>query len=263
MCFDPLYNKPAANGSAIGLSVGSCETTKMQMTAEMVRVALWERRNPEKAAFFPRFFKCGPGEYGEGDKFIGVTVPHQRTVARAFKELSFDQLKLLLKDPHHECRLTALLILVLQYERAKDIEKKHQVSQFYLSNLDSVNNWDLVDSSAHKILGAEVVRTGEREVLGALADSGDLWRERVAVIATLALIKQKDLEPTLRLCRHFLSHSHDLIHKATGWMLREVGKVSKRELERFLSRHSKEMPRVMLRYAIEKMPPDERQHWMK
>jgi 3-methyladenine DNA glycosylase AlkD len=231
-------------------------------TAEDVKAALRELANPEKAEFFPRFFKTGPGEYGEGDKFIGVVVPDQRKTARRFRDLPFDEVALLLEDEYHECRLTALLILTEKYSRDKTESGRAAINAFYLNHLDGVNNWDLVDSSAHKILGAELVRTGRYERLNELAESDDLWRNRIAVIATLALIKKKQFGPTLKLCRQFLDHPHDLIHKATGWMLREVGKIKRQELETFLARHAAKMPRTMLRYSIEKLPADERQRWM-
>ena len=238
------------------------ESITMSATAELIRNALHEQADPEKAAFFPSFFKTGPGEYGEGDKFIGVTVPKLRKLARKHRDMDLDEVEKLLYDEYHECRLTALVILTEKYQRSKSVPEKERLNQFYLEHLDQVNNWDLVDATAHKILGAELVRTGETSILEELASSKHLWRERVAVIATLALIKIKDFEPTLALCKRFLSHQHDLIHKATGWMLREIGKINKDTLELFLARHSKKMPRTMLRYAIEKLPKSERDLWL-
>jgi 3-methyladenine DNA glycosylase AlkD len=234
----------------------------MSSTAEQVREALLSQGDPEKAAFFPTFFKTGPGEYGEGDKFIGVTVPDQRKIAKQFRGLELDQIQLLLHDEFHECRLTALFVLTELYQKAKTVEQKTAINEFYLAHLDRVNNWDLVDATAHKILGAELVRTGDTVILGELSKSKHLWRERVSIISTLALIKMKEFGPTLQLCRHFLNHEHDLIHKATGWMLREIGKIKKDTLELFLARHSKKMPRTMLRYAIEKFPKGERELWL-
>ena len=231
-------------------------------TAVDVKTALRKLSDPEKAEFFPRFFKTGPGEYGEGDRFIGVVVPEQRKTARKFRDLPMDEVAKLLHDEYHECRLTALLILTEKYSRDKTESGRAAINEFYLQNLDGVNNWDLVDSSAHKILGEELVRTGRYEILDELAGSGNLWAERVAVISTLALIKKKQFGPTIGLCRRFLDHPHDLIHKATGWMLREIGKIRKEELEVFLARHASKMPRTMLRYSIEKLPKEERQRWM-
>ena len=251
------------SGWSGGLSEADRKGEKnLNSESELVKQALWALSDPDKAAFFPSFFKAGPGEYGEGDKFIGVVVPQQRKLAKQFRDLPLVSLEDLLSDEYHECRLTALLILVEQYQRARSVAEKEALNEFYLSQLDRVNNWDLVDSSAHKILGAELVRKGEFQILEELASSQHLWRERVALIATLALIKSKTYEPTLSLSRQFLTHQHDLIHKASGWMLREVGKMSKATLELFLARHAKSMPRTMLRYAIEKLPKPERDSWL-
>ncbi len=227
-----------------------------------VKIALSEQRDPEKAKFFPRFFKSGPGQYGDGDKFLGVTVPVQRKIAKQFPELSSNDLTTLLHDEYHEVRLTALFILTGRYQKAKSVKEKSHWNEFYLAHLDQVNNWDLVDATAYKILGAEWLRTKQTHSLDDLANSGHLWRERVAVIASFALIKAHQFEPTLQLCERFLGHQHDLIHKATGWMLREVGKADKETLVRFLTEHANKMPRTMLRYAIEKMPKLERERWM-
>ncbi len=234
----------------------------MDISAESILQELWSVSDPEKRLVFPQFFKAGPGGYGEGDKFIGVDVPNQRRIAKVFRDLPLVEIAALLAHEYHEARLTALFILADRYQRTKDPDQKSELNAFYLSHLDGVNNWDLVDCAAYKILGAEIVRTGQVQMLEGLADSGNIWRERVAIIATLALIKAKDFEPTLTLCRKFLNHPHDLIHKATGWMLREVGKINRNTLELFLARHSKRMPRTMLRYAIEKLPKHERDLWL-
>lgn len=234
----------------------------MDILAERVLQELWDKQDTAKAAFYPSFFKTGAGEYGEGDRFIGVDVPTQRQLAKKFRNLSTTEISKLLESVFHEARLTALLILVDRYQKAASAEEKSELSEFYLSQLDRVNNWDLVDASAYKILGAEMVRTGDLKALETLADSRHLWRERVAVMSTMALIRAKDFEPTLALCQRFLDHDHDLIHKATGWMLREIGKISKNTLELFLARHGKKMPRTMLRYAIEKLPKSERDMWL-
>ena len=233
------------------------------MKAVDVKSALKQHINPEKAAFFPRFFKTGKGEYGEGDRFIGVTVPNQRKVARRFRSLPEKELVKLIKDPVHEHRLTGLLILVLQYERAKTDEEQTQFVDLYLSLLDHVNNWDLVDSSAHKILGDWLLdREDQRVILDELAESGHLWRERVSVIACLPMIKRADFDWILRLADWFIDHEHDLMHKAVGWMLREAGKVDLDVLLEFLDQYASEMPRTMLRYAIEKLPERKRKQYL-
>ena len=207
----------------------SDEPRQLPKTAAQVKTALRTFIRPEKAAFYPRFFKCGPGEYGEGDRFLGVTVPDQRKVARRFHDLPDSQVTKLLASAMHEHRLTGLLILVLQFERSKDDARRGAIVDLYLRNLDRVNNWDLVDASAHKILGAWLIDR-DRSVLEELAASGDLWRQRISVIACLAFIKQEDFADILRLAELFLSHPHDLIHKAVGWMLREAGKRDERVL---------------------------------
>ncbi len=230
------------------------------MTKAKVVAALKEQADPEKAAFYPSFFKTGKGEYGEGDKFIGVTVPKQRKIAKKFRELPGGEVLKLLEDRRHECRLTALLILVEQYERG-DETTQSEIAEFYLEHLDQVNNWDLVDSSAHKILGPHLQKRN-RKLLDELVDSGHLWRQRVAMIATLHFIKQEDFRDTKRIALVLLDHEHDLIHKAVGWMLREMGNRDRSELEKFLRPRYKKMPRTMLRYAIEKLPEPLRKKYL-
>lgn len=230
------------------------------MTASDVRLELRALANPEKAALYPRFFKAGPGEYAEGDRFLGVTVPKQREVARNHRSLALRSVRSLLRDPFHECRLTALLILVLQFERGKGAEREGIV-RFYLEHLDFVNNWDLVDASAHKILG-RWLETRDRSVLYELAASGHLWRQRVAMIATYHFIKRGDFRDALSLAAQLLDHEHDLIHKAVGWMLREVGNRDRAIEEKFLAAHYRRMPRTMLRYAIEKFDPPVRKAYL-
>ena len=242
-------------------------------SATEVRRELRALADPVKAAFFPRFFKAGPGEYAEGDRFLGVTVPKQRKLAKRYRELPRRSVRSLLRDPYHECRLTALLILVLQFEgasrkprgatTAEQLEtERNDIARFYLDHLDFVNNWDLVDSSAHKILGPWL-EDRDRSLLDALAASGHLWRQRVAVIATLHFIKQGDFTDLLRLAETLRDHEHDLIHKAVGWMLREVGERERAIEESFLARHYRRMPRTMLRYAIEKFPEARRKAYLR
>ncbi len=209
----------------------------------------------EKAAFLPKFFQVFPGGYGEGDRFIGVTVPDQRRIAlRHYRSIPLNGLDNLIRDPVHECRLTAIFILVLKYEKAKSEAEQQAVVKYYLGNIDQINNWDLVDSSAYKILGAHLFDK-ERNLLYELARSGKLWQQRIAVIATLYFIRNGDFADTLKLSEMLLDHEHDLIHKAVGWMLREVGNRDFDVEYRFLQKHYREMPRTMLRYAIEKFGP--------
>ncbi|GAB5402321.1 MAG: DNA alkylation repair protein [Aureliella sp.] len=229
-----------------------------------VERALREKSDPVKAAFFPKFFKTGPGEYGEGDKFIGVVVPEQRRIAKKFRDLKRDEVKKLLDSPFHECRLTGLLILVEQMQAAKnDKAAQKECVDFYLDNLDQVNNWDLVDSSAHKILGVYVLENAkQRKLLRKLSRSDTMWHQRVSVIATLPLTKAGEFDELLWLAKKLLAHPHDLMHKAIGWMLREAGKVDIAVLRGFLDTHASQMPRTMLRYSIEKLDKNERARWM-
>ena len=231
-----------------------------QMTASQIRADLRSLADPDKAAFYPRFFKAGPGECAEGDRFLGVTVPEQRRVAKRYRSLPRRSVRSLLRDPFHECRLTALLILVLQFERGDAVERE-RIVRFYLDHLDWVNNWDLVDTSAHKILGAWL-ESRDRSMLYELASSGHLWRRRVAVIATYHFIRQGDFQDTLELAARLRDHEHDLIHKAVGWMLREIGNRDLAAEEEFLARHYRDMPRTMLRYATEKFEPPRRKAYL-
>ncbi len=228
--------------------------------ADVVR-ELKQYRNAEKAAFFPRFFKTGPGEYGEGDRFLGVIVPHQRKIARAFRELPEAEIIKLLDDRYHECRLTGLLIMVQQYERG-DERQKQAIVDLYLRKMDRVNNWDLVDSSAHKILGPHLEHRS-RKLLTELSNSGELWKQRIAMMTTLHFIKRRDFVDTIRLARKYLKHEHDLIHKVTGWMLREMGKMDETALVDFLDQYAQQMPRTMLRYSLEKLPSQLRQKYLR
>lgn len=227
-----------------------------------IRQALKQESDATKAAFFPRFFKTGKGEYGEGDVFLGVTVPRQRAIARRFSDAPLADIEAMLADPVHEMRLTALLILVRRFEKGTPDERK-EIADFYLRHLDGVNNWDLVDSSAPYILGAWLLPKKDRSVLYRLARSGKLWRERVAIVATYALIKAGEFDDTIRIATILLHHKHDLIHKAVGWMLREVGKKDEKVLRAFLSEHAATMPRTALRYAIERMDAVDRAAYMR
>lgn len=224
--------------------------------------ALRDKARPDKAEFFPRFFKVKPGDYGEGDRFLGVTVPEQRAIAKQFRELPLEQLAKLLQSEWHEERLTALLILVLRFERAQEPHRR-EIVNFYLQHLDRVNNWDLVDTSAPKILGVYALEMPVyRKRIDELAASGQLWCERVAVLATFPQIKRGDFAMIMTLAGKFLGHKHDLIHKAVGWMLREMGKIDRAPLIAFLDSNGSRMPRTMLRYAIEKLPPHQREFYL-
>ncbi|NLC50935.1 MAG: DNA alkylation repair protein [Firmicutes bacterium] len=233
------------------------------MNIENIKIELNKQADPKKAEFLPKFFKAQPGGYGEGDQFIGVKVPVQRKVAKRFyKTISLSELRILLRDPVHEYRLTALIILVNKFEKSKTEQERKAIVEFYLDNISFVNNWDLVDSSADKILGAYLFDR-EKDILYEFAESESLWKQRVAIIATFYFIRREKYEDSLRIAKILLDHEHDLIHKAVGWMLREVGK---RDFERefnFLKENYQSMPRVMLRYAIEKFKPDLRKKFLK
>lgn len=210
----------------------------------------------EKAAAMASFFKIGKGQYGEGDKFLGITVPVQRRIALRYRALLFTEIAALLQSPWHEHRFCALEILVHEYERG-DEKLKRKIFNFYLEHTSGINNWDLVDTSAPYIVGAHL-RTRSRRVLDRLAKSRSLWERRIAIVATLGLIKKGEIDDTFRVAAALLADPHDLMHKAVGWALRETGKVSRTALLRFLEEHYSDMPRTALRYAIEHLPPAQR-----
>jgi 3-methyladenine DNA glycosylase AlkD len=229
------------------------------MRARAIKLYLASIARPDKARVFHRFFKSGPGEYGEGDQFIGITVPVLHQAARQFADADDGTLTALLASEIHEHRLLALLILVRQFERGATARR--EVARLYLAHLDRVNNWDLVDVSAPKILGPHL-QNGSRKLLLTLARSRSLWRRRVAVLATFHFIRQNDFVWTLNLAAMLLHDPHDLMHKAIGWMLREVGKREEPVLRAFLDQHATVMPRTMLRYAVERLPVAARQRYM-
>ena len=216
--------------------------------------------DPARAAFLPTFFKTGPGQYGEGDRFLGLTLPQVRRFAAEYHDLPLRELERLLESPWHEARLLALIILARQYERATP-DRQDAIVRLYLRRTDRINNWDLVDVSAPAIVGAHL-RTRRRAVLRRLARSSSLWERRIAIVATHRFIRDGQYQDTLDLAERLLGDPHDLIHKATGWMLREVGKRDERVLSRFLDRHAGAMPRTALRYAIERLPPDDRRKYL-
>lgn len=211
--------------------------------------------NPELASFQQRYFKTGKGQYGEGDVFLGLKAPQVREVAKIYKSLALDQVNLLARGKYHEERFAGLAILVLQYKASKSRQQKDLLFDNYLVLLKEgfVNNWDLVDSTA-PYLGLHLL--GLEDPVAYLKDlaKGNLWEQRAAVMSTWAFIREGNLEPTFAIAEHYLTHPHDLIHKATGWMLRECGKRDQKALVEFLSQHKVQMPRVMFRYAIERLP---------
>ena len=235
----------------------------MSITQEISQ-ALQDLSLPEKAAFYPYFFKTGKGQYGEGDQFIGVTVPDQRKVVKSYwDKIKLEELTYLLSSPIHEYRLTALLILVQKFEKAKSVDEKRLIVDYYLSKLEFVNNWDLVDSSCYKILGRYCYEINDDEVLRQLSFSDVMWEKRIAIVGTMFYIKKKKFDLTKEFAIRNLNHEHDLMHKANGWLLREMGKVDERELLDFLNIHYKKMPRTSLRYAIEKLDENLRQDYLK
>lgn len=217
----------------------------------------------KRANDLARFFQTHPGGYGEGDTFLGVKVPDQRAVSKQFyKELNLEEIALLLNENIHEHRLTAVFMLVLKYEKAKTEEEKQAVVDCYLENISGVNNWDIIDSSCHKILGPWLIDKDKR-LLYEFAASGDLWLQRISVITTMHFISKRKYDDALRLAEILLHHPHDLIHKAVGWMLREIGNRDYDVEYNFLLKHYRQMPRTMLRYAIEKFDEDVRQGFLK
>jgi 3-methyladenine DNA glycosylase AlkD len=219
---------------------------------------------PLRAEHSQYFFKTGPGQYGAGDIFWGLSVPESRLLAKRYQSLSLDDLKLLLRQEVHELRLIALLILLIKYQATNLRKDRKNIIDFYLSQTGRINNWDLVDLTAYKLLGAYLVeyRLGPGR-LYKLASSKNMWERRLAIVATVAFIKAGDFEPTQRLSRAYLKESVDLMHKASGWMLREVGKRNEAVLTAFLDNTAAYMPRTMLRYAIERFPEKKRQKYLK
>ncbi|WP_199707966.1 DNA alkylation repair protein [Algoriphagus lacus] len=235
----------------------------MSQLTEQIIQSLKDRSIPEKAAFLPGFFKAFPGGYGEGDQFLGVTVPDQREIAKQFfKEISLEELSQLIENPFHEARLTGLMSLVYRYEKTKSESEHGVLVDFYLNHLDFINNWDLVDSSCSQILGHFYWKKGKK-LFYELADSGQLWRQRIAMISSYFWIKKGEFNDALALAEKLKNHPHDLMHKAVGWMLREIGNRDFEVEMEFLKKHYHTMPRTALRYAIEKFPEELRQDFLK
>lgn len=244
-------------------------STNLQ-TAASVKKDLAAFARPNRVSDSLRFFKTGPGEYGAGDLFIGVTVPDSRIVAKDHKDLPLAEIQKLLNSKIHEERFVGLAILVNQFKKAQqpktlDEAEQKRLFDFYMKNLyaQRVNNWDLIDATAPYLGYYLLGRRGTTKLLDDLAKSKSLWERRAAVIFTFAFIREYELEATLRLCKKLLNDPHDLMHKACGWMLRELGKKEISQLRGFLEENVNQMPRTMLRYSIEKMSERERQMWLK
>ena len=235
-----------------------------QSIVSEIKTALQELSIPGKAEIMQTFFKTGKGEYGEGDVFIGVTVPDQRSVAKEFyNKISLAELSQLLSSKIHEHRLTALLMLVYQFEKTKDKNQQKEKVDFYLKHTRYINNWDLVDTSCYKILGRYCFENQDSKLLDKLSESENMWEMRMAIVATMHHIKKGKFELTKAFALKNLKHPHDLMHKANGWLLREMGNKNETELLDFLNMHYKEMPRTCLRYAIEKLEEEVRKNYLK
>jgi 3-methyladenine DNA glycosylase AlkD len=230
------------------------------MTAREIHRHIHKLADPDKAKILQGFFKTGPGEYGEGDRFLGIVVPVIRKLVKQYQDTPIGEVMKLLKSAIHEERLLALLMLVQRYEKGDDGLKKN-IYGLYLKNTRFINKWDLVDLSAPNIVGPYLVDKS-RKPLYALAKSRDLWKRRIAILSAFTFIKRNDFSDALRIAGMLLADEHDLIHKAVGWMLREVGKRDLSTEEGFLQRHYRSMPRTMLRYAIERFPESKRQKYL-
>jgi len=226
-----------------------------------LRLELASLANPETATFLQRFFKTSPGQYGEGDRFLGIRVPQLRSLVRRSRDLPLGAALELLRSPWHEERLLALLLLVDRYRRG-GAEERDAIHRAYLANTRYVNNWDLVDTSAEHLVGAHL-NPDLLNLLEDLARSESVWERRIAMIATFHWIKRGEFRPTLQIVTLLVWDAHDLIHKAVGWMLREVGKRDRATEEAFLRTHYRSMPRTMLRYALEHYPEEERKAYLR
>ncbi len=221
--------------------------------------------NSKQALISQRFFKTAPGQYGAGDVFLGLKVPRQRQIAQKYASLDLKGVQALLNSKFHEFRLVGLLILIEQYQKATDLKKKERIVNFYLKNTKRINNWDLVDLSVYKILGDYLLRVpNKKPLLSRLAVSKNLWERRLAMIATYAFIQKGRAEEALEIAKKLLKDEHDLMHKAVGWMLREVGKrVDEKKLTSFLEEYGRTMSRTALRYAIERLSPKQKTYYLK
>jgi 3-methyladenine DNA glycosylase AlkD len=234
------------------------------MSASLALTDLKAFGSKSRVSDLARFYKTGPGEYGEGDLFLGGSVPQTRSVASSYKNMELAEVQKLFNSPFHEARLCAAIILNLQFKAAKSQQDRKKIFEFYLKQVraERINNWDIVDVSA-PWMGVYLTEVEDpMPLLIKLSKSKSLWQRRVSIILTFALIRAGDLEPTIIISKALLKDDQDLIHKAVGWMLRELGKRDVMMLRRFLAEHSHEMPRTMLRYAIEKLPERERRKWL-
>ncbi|QQG44382.1 MAG: DNA alkylation repair protein [Candidatus Roizmanbacteria bacterium] len=236
-----------------------------------LKADLQKIKNPVKAKLLSGFFKTEKGEYGEGDIFLGLTVPQQREIVKKYFDLTLDDLQEMLSSKIHEYRFSALAILVEKFKKTLEKGKsakgrssygRKEIFDFYIKNTKNINNWDLVDLSAANIIG-NYLMDKDKSLLYKLAQSDNLWKKRIAIISTFQFIKNNQFEDTLKISEILLNDKHDLIHKAVGWMLREIGKKNQTEEEKFLNKYCKKMPRTMLRYAIEKFPKNKKNFYLK
>ncbi len=231
------------------------------LTAKDILAEMNAQANAEKARHLSSFFKTGKGEYGEGDRFMGLTVPQQRKIAKKYTTVSLDVLNELIRSEFHEQRLTALLILIRKYQKTSVREEQETYIRFYLEHTSFINNWDLVDLSCYFLLG-HWLSDKDRSLLYRLAHSSNFWEQRIAIVSCMYFVRQKDFKDCLAIADLLLEHPHDLIQKAVGWLLREVGKKDENLLTKFLDDRHTRMPRTMLRYAIERFPEEKRQQYL-
>jgi 3-methyladenine DNA glycosylase AlkD len=233
------------------------------MNAAFILEELLSVASPEKARFLQGFFKTGKGQYAEGDVILGIIVPVTRDIVKRSPELALGEIQVLLDSPYHEARFAGLLFLVKQFKKAKTPQNQKEIYDFYLLNAKKANNWDLVDVTCRDVIGSFLLDKEDRKALYELAKSDNLWEQRIAIVSTWTFIKHRQFDDTLAIAEKLLDHKHDLMHKAVGWMLREVGKKDRQTLVDFLEKHHKKMPRTALRYAIEHFSPEEKVFFMK
>lgn len=234
------------------------------MSIAKIKKELNAQAIPEKVPIYMNFFKTGKGQYGEGDKFLCIPMPQIRKVAKQYKDADFNIIQKLLDSPYHEHRMCGLVILVYKFESTDDTKLKKQIYTFYIKNLRAINNWDLVDVTTPNIVGQYLYENKDKkDILYTYARSNHLWKRRISILATFRFIKYNDFTDTLKIANILLHDDHDLIHKAVGWMLREMGKRDEPRLCRFLDKHYKTMPRTMLRYALERLTPEQKKYYMK